>query len=67
MGLYPPIENPCVMMSKKLKTQCCEHIVVYQDVLSISSLAPESILNNLQNKYKLNINQDFYLGVKTPK
>ena len=61
MGFYPPTENPCVMMRENLKTKCCEHIVIYQDDLYIASPTPETILNILQNKYKLNINPDFYL------
>ena len=61
MGFYPPTENPCVMMRENLKTKCCEHIDIYQDDLYIASPTPEAILNILQNKYKLNINPDFYL------
>ena len=64
MSFYPPTENPCVMMRENLKTKCSEYIVVYQDDLCTTSPTPEAILNILQNKYKLNINQDFYLGAK---
>ena len=66
MGFSPPTENSCVMMRENLKTKCCEYIVVYQDILYVASPTPEVILNTLQNKYKLNINQDFYLGAKYP-
>ena len=64
MSFYPPTENPCVMMRENLKTKCSEYIVVYQDDLCTTSPTPEAILNILQNNYKLNINQDFYLGAK---
>ena len=37
------------------------NIVVYQDDLYIVSPTPETILNTLQNKYKLNINQGFFI------
>ena len=66
MGFYPPTENPCVMMRENLNTESCEYIVVYQDDLYIASPMPEDILNILQNKYKININQDIYLGSEYP-
>ena len=66
MCFYPPTENPCVMMRENLKTESCEYIVVYQDDLYIASPTPKDILNILQNKYKLNINPDYYLGSKSP-
>ena len=64
MGFYPPTENPCVMMRENLKTKCCQYMAVYQDDLYIASPTPEAILNTLENKYKPNINPDFYLGAK---
>ena len=51
---------------KDLRTKCCEYIVIYQDDLYIVSPTPEAILNILQNKYKIKINPDFYLGGKYP-
>ena len=51
---------------KNLKTQCSEYMVIYQDDLYIASPTPEVILNILQDKYKLDINPDFYLGAKYP-
>ena len=53
------------MMRENLKTKCCEYIAVYQDDHYIFvSLAPEAIVNTLENKYKLNINADFHLGAR---
>ena len=66
MGFYPPTDNPCVMMRENLKAKCCEYIAVYQDDLYIASPTPEAILNTLENKYKVNINPDSYLGAKYP-
>ena len=66
MGFYPPTEYPCIMVRENLKTKCCEYIAVYQDDLYIASPTPEAILNTLENKYKLNINPDFYLADKDP-
>ena len=65
-GFYPPPENPCVMMRENLKTKHCEYIAVYQDDLYIASPTPKAILNALENKYKLNINPDFYLEATYP-
>ena len=64
MGFYPQTENPCVMTREKLKTKSYEYIVIYQDDLYIASTTLEEILNILQDKYKININPDFYLGGK---
>ena len=50
------------MMRENLKTKNTEYIVIYQDNLYIASQTPEEILNILQDKYKININQDFFLG-----
>ena len=66
MGFYPPTENPCIMMRENLKTKCCEYIVVYQDDVYIASPTTEDILNILQNKHKVKINPDFYLGGRYP-
>ena len=63
MGLQQRIH---VMMRDNLKTKCSDYIVVYQDDLYIASPTPEAILNTLQNKYKLNINPEFYVGAKYP-
>ena len=67
MGFSPPTEHPYVMMRENPKTKCCAYIVVYHDDLYIASPTPEDILNTIQDKYKLNINPDFYLGAKYPK
>ena len=64
MGFYPPTDNPCVLMRENFKAKCCEYIGVYQDDLYIASPTPEAILNTLQDKYKININPDYYLGAK---
>ena len=50
------------MMRENLKTKNTEYIVIYQDNLYIASQTPEEILNILQDKYKININPDFFLG-----
>ena len=47
MGLYPPTENPCLMMIEKRKTRCSEYVVVYHDDLYIASQTAEGILNTL--------------------
>ena len=60
MGFYPPTENPCVMMRENLKTKWCEYIAVYHDDLYIASPTLEAILNTPENKYKLNINPNFF-------
>ena len=65
MGFYPPTESMC-HDERNLKTKSCECIVVYQDDLYNASPTAEAILNILQNKFKLNINPDFYLGAKYP-
>ena len=66
VGFYPPTENPCVMRRENLKTKSSEYIVIYQDDLYIASQTPEDILNNLQDKYKIKINPDVYLGLNCP-
>ena len=48
-------------MRENLKTKSSEYIVIYQDDLYIASPTPEDILNILQDKYRININPDFYL------
>ena len=54
------------MMRENLKTKPFEYIVIYQDDLYIASKTPEDILNILQDKYKININPDFYLEGNYP-
>ena len=66
MGFYPASENPCVMMRDNLKTKSSEYTVIYQDDLYIASTTPEEILNILQDKSKIKINSDFYLGGNYP-
>ena len=53
------------MMRENLKVKACEYIVI-QDDLYIASTTPEEIFNILQDKYKININPDSYLGGKYP-
>ena len=64
MGFYPPTENPIVMIN--LKTKSSESIVTCQDDLYIASTTPQDTLNILQDKCKININPDFYLGGNYP-
>ena len=64
MGFYHPTKNPNVLRRENLKTKSCEYIVIYQDHLYIASTTPEEILNILQDKYKININPDSYVGGK---
>ena len=66
MGFYPPTENPCVMMRENFKTKSCEYIVIYQNDLYIASTTPDEILNIVQDKYKIKINPDSYLGGNYP-
>ena len=54
------------MIRENLKTQCCECIAAHHDDLYIASPKLEAILNTLQNKYRLNINPDFYIRAKYP-
>ena len=51
---------------ENLKTKSSEYIVIYQDDLYIASQTLEDILNNLQDKYKIKINPDVYLGLNFP-
>ena len=66
MGFYPQTENPYVMTRENLKTKSYEYIVIYQDDLYVASPTLEAILNILQDKYKIKINPDFYLGSNYP-
>ena len=63
MGFYPTTENSCVMMRGNHKTKSCEYIIIYQDIAS-TTLA--EILHITQDKYKIKINSDAYLGSNFP-
>ena len=66
MGFYPTTENPCVMMREDHKTKSCECIIVHQDESYFASTTLEEILDIFQNKYKIKINPDVYLGSYSP-
>ena len=66
MGFYPPTENPSVMMKENIKTKSSGYIVIYREDLYIAPPTPEKILQILQDKYKINLNQNFYLGGNYP-
>ena len=66
MGFYPTTENPCIMMRVNHITKSCEYIIIYQDELYIASTTLEEILHIFQNKYKIKINPDVYLGSYFP-
>ena len=54
------------MMRENLKTKSCEYIIVYQDELYIASTTLQEILYIVQDKYKIKINPDVYLGSNFP-
>ena len=66
MGFYPTTENPSLMMRENHKTKSCEYRIIYQDELYIASTTLEDILHMLQDKYKIKINPDVYLGSNFP-
>ena len=66
MGFYPATENPCGMMRENHKTKSCECRIIYQNELYIASTTLEEILHILQDKYKIKINPDVYLGSNFP-
>ena len=66
MGFYPTTENPCVMMRENHKTKSCGYLIIYQDELYITSTTLEAILHILQDKFKIKINPDVYLGSNFP-
>ena len=66
MGFYPTTENPCVMIRENLKTKSCEYIIIYQDELYIASTTLQEILHIVQDKHKIKINPDVYLGSNFP-
>ena len=66
MGFYPTTENPCVMIRENLKTKSCEYIIIYQDELYIASTTLREILHIVQDKHKIKINPDVYLGSNFP-
>ena len=66
MGFYPTTKNPCVMMRENHITKSCEYIIIYQDELYIASTTLAEILHIVQDKHKIKINSDVYLGSKFP-
>ena len=66
MGSYPTTENACVMMRENHITKSCVYIIIYQDELYTASTTLEEILHIVQDKYKIKINPDVYLGSNFP-
>ena len=62
MHFYPTTENPCVMMRENHIIKSGEYIIIYQNELYIASTTLEEVLHIVQDKYKIKINQEFYLG-----
>ena len=62
MHFYPRTENPCVMMRENHIIKSGEYIIIYQNELYIASTTLEEVLHIVQSKYKIKINQEFYLG-----
>ena len=54
------------MMRENHKTKSCEYIAIFEDELYIASTTLEEILHILQDKYKIEINPDVYLGSNFP-
>ena len=66
MGFYPTTENACVMMRENHITKSCVYIIIYQDELYTASTTLAEILHIVQDKYKIKINPDVYLGSNFP-
>ena len=66
MGFYPTTENPCVMMRANHKANSCEYIIIYRDELYIASTTFEESIHIVQDKHKIKINPDVYLGSNFP-
>ena len=63
MGFYRTTQNPCVMMRENHIIKSCDNIIKYQDESYIESTTLEDILHIVQDKHKIKINPDVYLGV----
>ena len=62
MGFYSTTENPCVIVRENHKMKSCEYIIIFQGELYIASTTLEEILHIVQDKYKIQVNPDVYLG-----
>ena len=66
MGFYPTTGNTCVMMRENHITKFCEYIISSQDELYIASTTLEETLHIIQDKHKIKVNPDVYLGPNLP-